>query len=813
MNVSIFLNLGVYFFQLLGTHFKFPAMNSFTLHTNLKPLVFVLICCCLPASALLAQTLRGKVRNTDNGQPVAGAVIELRNPTAPFTGKTDSAGGFVFQKLRPGYYTCNIVAPGFESQTLPEINMTAGKEQVLTIALRPSASELPELLITANQPGRRNMQALAEIPLTRDQTLRFPATFFDPARLAMAYPGVSGNDDQANGLSIRGNNPASVRWKLEGVDVVNPNHLPNAGTFSDRPAAASGGVLMFSAQMLDNSALLTGNYPAGYADATGGVMDMYLRRGNTARHEFTAQAGLIGLDLAAEGPIFGKQNRNSYLVNYRYSTVGLLSQMGIQFGDEQINFQDLSFKLFFSGKKGGEWSVFGLGGLNRNIFERKTDPEKIEKEKDLYDIDFDSKTHIGGVSYWKPLGAKTWLKAVVITSGQQNERMAQSDQRRQTDEQEETRASISATVQHRLSDRWRISGGGIVQIIHFSGFSQNNNTTNFTGLVRGTLSQPWVNTEWNAPGRRWSAQLGLQGNVYQDGHISENRDRSLEPRASLNWRLNNFHRLTLAYGFYSQLNPRWLEADYRGDTDVSPNRGIGLVRSRQFGLRHAWQLSEPWVLKTELFWHRFSDIPVSGTNPAFSIFNITEMAAYESLQATGIAENKGLEINLERYLNSGWFLVANASVFDSRYQGSDQIWRSSRWDLGHIFNLTAGREWQREPRTAEKVNVYGLNGRLTYTGGYRVAPVDLTASRLAGETRFDASNGWSEQLPGYFRLDLRVYWRRSLGNRRNSTFAMDFQNATMQQNVAYYFYDAFTDKTETKYQLGLIPNLSWRLEF
>jgi outer membrane receptor protein involved in Fe transport len=183
------------------------------------------------------------------------------------------------------------------------------------------------------------------------------------------------------------------------------------------------------------------------------------------------------------------------------------------------------------------------------------------------------------------------------------------------------------------------------------------------------------------------------------------------------------------------------------------------------------------------------------------------------LVQTGIAENKGLEVNLERYLTDGWFMAANATLFDSRYQGTDGIWRASRWDLGHIFNLTAGREWQREPRTEEKVNAYGVNGRITYTGGYRVMPVDLAASRAAGETRFDTSNGWSEQLPGYFRLDLRVYWKRSLGNRRNSTFAMDFQNATMQQNVAYYFYDAFTNQVEKKEQLGLIPNLSWRLEF
>lgn len=48
---------------------------------------------------------------------------------------------------------------------------------------------------------------------------------------------------------------------------------------------------MFSAQLLDQSALLTGSQPTGYGDAIAGTMDIRLRPGNDQRHgEFTAQA-------------------------------------------------------------------------------------------------------------------------------------------------------------------------------------------------------------------------------------------------------------------------------------------------------------------------------------------------------------------------------------------------------------------------------------------------------------------------------------------------------------------------------------------
>ncbi|MBL7809100.1 MAG: carboxypeptidase-like regulatory domain-containing protein, partial [Saprospiraceae bacterium] len=261
--------------------------------------LFLLFVIALSTTMISAQTLRGTVRDADNGNPVVGATITLkylRQQTDPVSLATSPEGSFLFEKIRAGYYAVSIAAQGYENQTITEINVSSGKEQVLEIQLQKSSAQLSEVTILATQPGRRALLPLGEIPLTRDQTLRLPAMFFDPGRLATAYPGVAQTDDGTNQMSIRGNSPSAMRWRLEGVDIVNPNHLPNAGTFGDRTSAAGGGVLMFSAQLLDNSSLLTGAMPAGYGDALGGVMDMNLRKGNTRQHEFTAQAGLIGLD-------------------------------------------------------------------------------------------------------------------------------------------------------------------------------------------------------------------------------------------------------------------------------------------------------------------------------------------------------------------------------------------------------------------------------------------------------------------------------------------------------------------------------------
>ncbi|GAB4498578.1 MAG: carboxypeptidase regulatory-like domain-containing protein [Saprospiraceae bacterium] len=766
---------------------------------NTKYIFLTLSLLTLPLLAS-AQTLRGTVRDGSTGEVLVGANLKLMGAADSFltATMTDISGQYIFENLRPGYYTLEVLYGGYSPMIIREINVAGGKETLLDINYDQNV-DLP-LLTIVNAANRRPIQPLSEIPLTRDQTLRFPATFFDPARLAMAYPGVMNNDDQANGLCVRGNSPAFVRWRLEGVDVVNPNHLTNAGTFSDRPTAAAGGVLMFSAQLLDNSSLLTGSFPAGYGEALGGIMDMNLRRGNSRQHEFTAQAGLIGLDLAAEGPLFEK-GKNSYLVNYRYSAVGLLGQMGISFGDEEIDFQDLSFKFNFQGKKGSEWSLFGLGGLSNNVFEHKTDSASAEEFKDFFDIDYQSKTGIIGLSNWLPLGKKGWLKTTLAASGQSNERTSVSETYEQYDSRDdvrESKVSGSVTLSQRLAPQWRLMAGAMLTRQFFKYESVLNTEPQEMPEHDYFTTQPWANALWNSRNEKTTVQVGLHSLIFSY------KDRvTLEPRLTVTQQLAPNHRLSLSGGRYSQIAPLWLSKE-----------NLDLLRAWHAGLRHTWNATSDWVFKGEIFWQQQDEVGVDKTPSTFSLLNENEYRNYQdkALVYNNLGKNYGLELTAEHYFTDGWFALANATLFKSEYRGSDAVWRPSRWDSRHLFNLVAGKEWQRDRRPGQ-VRAFGLNGRLGWSGGLRAMPVDAAASAQAGTTVFEVREGFSVQQKDYFRLDLRVYWKRSLGNRRNSTFAMDFQNATMQENIAYQFWDPYTQSVETKYQLGLIPNLSWRLEF
>jgi hypothetical protein len=757
------------------------------------------------------QTLRGLVRDADNGEAIVGATIALqyqRNGTTPVALATNPEGEFVFENLRAGYYSISINAQGYERQTLVEIHVVAGKEQLLEISLRRSAAQLEEVTIRATLPGRRTPLPLGEIPLTRDQTLRFPAMFFDPARLAAAYPGVAQTDDGTNNLSIRGNSPASVRWRLEGVDIVNPNHLPNAGTFSDRLSAAGGGVLMFSAQLLDNSSLLTGAMPAGYGDALGGIMDMNLRRGNNRRHEFTAQAGLIGLDLAAEGPM-GKSGKNSYLANYRYSTVGLLGQLGVSFGDEQINFQDFSFNLNLAGRKGGHWSVFGMGGLSENIFKHKTDTAEIKAYKDFFDIDYASKTAVIGASNWSPLWRNAWIKTSVAWSAQAMDRNSISPvlpDRNTRDRLDENKISAAFTFSQRLGKKWGLLLGANANRNNFDLSAIGENQIDRRMDYEVLLLQPWVQAAWNSADGNTQLRIGAHSMIFRQPYPAffQNDDyaKSLEPRVSVSQRFGK-HRLSAAFGLYSQVAPAWLF-----------QRNLPLTRSAKGSIGYQWNITNEWVFSAELFQQSITDAFFANPPLFYSLNAVEYQPGNDFFAITSIdGTNRGIELSVERRLANGWFLLANASWINSQSSepgSSGSRFVSTRWDYGHLTNLTFGKEWQREKRPGKERTI-GLNARSVWNGGARAA--DYYYDQATNTTQQDETRGYNRQFADYFRVDLRVYWRKNLGNRRNSTFALDLQNLTNRLNLAYHYYDQYTGKIATKYQIGTIPNFSWRLEF
>jgi len=752
------------------------------------------------------QTVRGQLIDAETQQPLAGANVQLLELDR--VAVTDSIGRFALKGVPAGRYRLQASYLGYETLLLPEVLVESGKEQVLQLELQQSAKDLEAVEVTASRSDIRLLHPIGVKAITIDQVRRFPASYYDPARLAAAQAGVLTANDQSNGISIRGHSPDQMAWQLQGVQILNPNHTPNAGTLTDRVTLNSGGINILSAQMLGTSHLYTGAAPAGISNALAGVMDMRLRPGNNEEYEFIAQIGLIGLDATAEGP-FSKSSRSSFLVNYRYSTVGLLTELGVDFGEEAIDYQDLSFNLVFPGKKGGRLSLFGIGGISSNQFTSPEDPTEWESERDLFDVDFESAMGAAGLSWTRPSGKQgLWSVTGAISAvGQQRISSPQvevldSVLKKSFLEDDDRLRLLSGHgfYRYRFSPRLRLQAG--LQIRQFNHLEERQLEQGEETERTELLTTPYLRFS-GALSQRTAFQAGLQLSAYANAEAAY-----LEPRFSLRHQLSSRHELSLAYSLQSQMSSPY----FRGFSEVEP------TRSHQLALGYEWSIQPDLVFRSEVYYHRLFNAPIVATESGQGRFTpLNELTAWSWLPGAVLAdkaegENYGLELSLEQLLTDGYYYMVNTTFYRAAYKmPAADGFQPGRYDGRYIANLTAGKEWLKA-KNDDKTRIWGLNLRINYAGGLREAPIDEMASEMAYYTVYDFEQGYTEQLPDFFRTDLRVYLKKSRP-KYSSTLALDLQNLTNQQNVAYNYYDILTQRVDQRYQISLVPILTYRVEF
>lgn len=749
------------------------------------------------------QQIRGQIYDDISRQPLSGAQVFLKN-TDPLIGTvTDENGNFIIEEVPVGRYIFTTTYIGYNTYS-EDLLVKAGNDPIVNIGLSPSLEELEEVVVT-HQPftvisGTTNRK------VTIEQATRLAANYQDPARVMTSFPGVVVQNDQNNNIVINGKSPNGVQWRVEGMDVVNPNHLSNAGTLSDRPMQSGGGVNILSTQMLGETNLIMLPFSAQYGNAYAGIMDMQFREGNKFDHEYTVQAGLIGIDLSAEGPI--KRERSSFLVNYRYSTVGLLTSLGVDFGGEEIAFQDLSAKLDFDHKNGGKLSIFAFGGNSKNDFFGVDDPNEWEVDKDSTQVFYGSEMMAVGFKDIRPISNSMSLTYGGVWSSLGNERtsfgLGRSGETELTEEYDTDDQLITGNVELniKLSSASHLQAGVMINYNNNSLFASEpylNRGIIALGEEEGVLYQPYI---------QYIIQLSPKFNAEAGArymHYSFNNTKSFLPNLQLNYLLSTSTKLYLNYGWSAQKqDPTIYLSDSRNeDLEMTKIQHAGL------GIHKGFKKS---LVTAELFYQDISDIPVHGSfESSFSVFNeLNELPSFPLANA-GTAEIIGLNASIEQPFLNGYYYLFSGAVYESTYRGSDGVERNSRFNGSYSFTATAGKEIIRK-RSKDVAKTVNLDMRFMYAGGLRNTPVNQFLSEMSGKTVYHENRAFSRQLDPYHRLDFRVAWRKEKQN-YTRVLAIDIQNVYSRQNEAFTYFDFRQRSVTTKKQLGIIPILVYRVEF
>ncbi|MBL4710564.1 MAG: TonB-dependent receptor [Flavobacteriales bacterium] len=766
-------------------------------------------------SQSLTQTIRGTVFDRESESTLPGANVILLTTNSAKGVSSDINGDFELTEVPIGRHALKITFLGYEDVVLPNVLVGSAKEVIIRVSLVESLVNIKEVVITGgpkNNEANNDMATVSARSFTMEEASRYAASLDDPARMALSLAGVNSDDDILNEIVVRGNSPRGSLWRLNGIEIPSPNHFTDVG-------ASGGGISVFSNNMIDNSDFFTAAFPAEYGNATSGVFDINLRKGNQHKAERAFQFGLLGTDVSAEGPISGP-NKGSYLINYRYSTLGMLTGLGILDFDDNNLFQDLSFNFFLPTEKYGNFGLFGIGGLSLSEEFTPDDTSDFEDGEDYYDSQFTSDMGVVGLEHKYFFNSGTYLKTVVAVTAQRIGFEVDSispvnlkEIRLYQEQINNTDVRVSTYLNKKMNARNTFRGGVIASRKFFDLFSsgRDDDDQQYKDFLRNDGSADVLQAygQWKYKFHEdWTLNGGLHGLYFQ-----LNNNYSIEPRVGLSWKFTEGQSLSFGAGMHSRLEgmSAYMAQQQRADGSYfQPNKDLDLTKSIHYVIGYDRMLNEHLHLKTELYYQSLFDVPVENdiTSPN-SALNSSSGFTTDDLVNRGTAYNVGAEITFERFFNEGAYYMITGSIFDSKYKTLDGNTYNGRYNANYRFTLLGGKEYK---VGKSKKNLLGMNLKGILSGGNRYTEIDLEASKLAQEEVTIEGKEFAESVPDYWRLDLTSSYRI---NREKVAhiISLQVQNVTNRENIFGYSYDDDTQKIEEELQFGLLPILKYRIEF
>jgi hypothetical protein len=788
----------------------------------------------------LKQTIRGTILDADNRLPLVGAQILIPG-TDPLVGTvTNLDGEFRLENVPVGRITLVLQYLGYEKKTIPNLVINSGKELILELDMRESVVKMSEVVITASEnkgEAINEMSLLSARSVSAEETSRYAGGMNDPSRVVSGFAGVATGGDGGNEIIVRGNSPKYVQWRLEGVQISNPNH------FGDQNSAG-GSISALNNNLLATSDFYTSAFSPEYGDVLSGVYDIRLRPGNNERFEATFGFGLLGTDITLEGP-FKKGYGGSYLVNYRYSTASIVSDLGLIDVGGIPNFQDAAFKVVLPTKKAGIFSVFGLAGLSDFVFEDVTPatwdtPGDGSMRADISE-DFKKKSYLlnSGINHTIGISDNSYLKTTISysTDGIQDNifesksidlfdingvflRDSVTSRTLNFDSKlQKTTYRGAMTLNTKLSAKSKIQIGTKYSLFAFDynqSLLQGDVPTRFTvanfnetiGTVRNFVS--------------WKYRVNEDVTIVSGVHnmnVLLNKKSTIEPRLAVNWKLNGTNSVHAGYGNHSNMESvhnYFAKVQQPDGSVIEPNHDLGLLRAHHFVLGYKKQFNENLTATVEVYYQDLYNLPVENNDTSYyATINEGIDFKYVDLVNEGTGKNYGAEVTLERFFD-GYYYTLNGSLYSSTYESLDGVTRNTRYNGNYLVNLLAGKEFD---KLGKKENqTLGLNAKLFFGGGKRVMSllrddqgeldVDPTTN-----TYWDYSNAYENKIEDIYQITFSASYKWNKPKATHELF-MNLDNLTnVRGKLSEYYDESEPNSIGHVTQFGFFPNLMYRVYF
>jgi len=747
----------------------------------------------------LEQTIRGKIMDKQTLELLSNVTVKL--VPGNHVSFSDSLGRFYFHKIPLGRYSISFSRVGYAPTSIPNLELRSGKEINLPVELEEAPQFLSEVLVVSERAKDRSKNEMALVSTRQfsvTEANRYAGGFQDPARMTLNFAGVTNaGSDQNNEIIIRGNSPKGLLWRMEGIEIPNPNH------FGDGQGSTSGIISMINSTSLANSDFMSGAFPAEYGNASSGVFDLRFRRGNNEKREWMAQLSVVGIDLASEGPI-GK-NGGSYRAGARYSTLELLLKSGlinINSGNFKPAYRDLNYTIDIPMKKAGLLTFWGLAGANDTEDEKST-------TKDY------SKSNMGafGLSYKLPFKKGHLSTVLALTTESANvskiENIANAWKTTRDQLYRYPNVRLNATYVHKWNASLTAKFGINVSQLSFELKDDRWDGKKIVNYLNETNSTYYVQ-QFGQIIKKWTPafQTTIGLHAYQ---FELNQSKAIEPRMAISIENNKGGRLGVGIGWHSKIEPisTYLFKKYIPNGNFfQPNKNIKPSQALHQVVSYDQRIGENTRLKVEAYIQNINLVPIdTAMTGLFSLVNYTSGIPSQVLENTGKGINKGIELTLERFLADNFYYLVTASLFDSKFQNKDLVWRNTQFNNLFAGNILVGKDFKLAKQKSLSINI-----RYLLRGGNRYTPINLPESIKRNTTVNVQAKAFESQYPNFERYDFSLAYRI---NKLNHTwsFRLDLQNIFNTNNIIEERYDSNIKGLSYRFALPLIPIISSQLEF
>jgi len=806
--------------------------------------IFLLLCMLFATVAFsqkFTQTIRGTIVDTDSKIPLIGAIVKTMDTNPVMGATTDVNGLFRLENVPIGRVSLQLFYLGYETNILPNIVVNSAKEVILEIEMQESAVKIAAVEIVANQnkgAAINDMSLLSARSISAEETNRYAGGFNDPSRIMSNFAGVTSTQDGSNDIIVRGNSPKYVQWRLEGIQISNPNHFADQG-------GAGGSVSTLNNNLLATSDFYTGAFSPEYGDALSGVYDVKLRAGNNEKFESVFGFGLTGTDLTLEGP-FKKGYGGSFLVNYRYSTITMISNLGLVDIGGIPKFQDAAFKVVLPTQKSGVFSFFGLGGLSSFLFEDVKPSTWVtpgdNAMKGNIKEDYKKGAHLSniGMNHTISINDNSFIKTALSYSseGIRDDIFESKTIKISDDDGVFLRDSVvssalnfknrlvRSTYRGAVTYSNKINAKNKIQIgTKYALFDYNINQSQLVGNESTRLTLVDIKENISTLGNfiSWKHRLKDDISIVAGVHnmnVLYNKKSTLEPRLAVKWQMNATNSFHAGYGKHSTMESvhnYFTKITLKNGTVVEPNKDMGLLKAHHFILGYEKRFTKNLMAKVEAYYQHLYNLPVENVDTSYyATINEGLEFNYVDLVNKGTGNNYGVEMTIERFFNNNYYFSVNASLYESNYKSLEGVERNTRFNGNYLVNFLAGKEFVKLGK--KKNQTLGINAKVFFGGGQKILPLlrdgqGALAVDPANNQFWDYGKAYDHKIEDVYQIVASVSYKFNRHKTTHELF-LNLDNLTNHKGKLSEYYDE-DQPNSVGYttQFGFFPNILYRLYF